>query len=115
MIKKKILLSLTIIMTVLFCVSCADNRASQTKQTMDSWLGATKADLLLKWGPPSSTFPDGKGGEIYSYIHSYQTSGSYKYNDFYDIIIYRPPKEHQSIYRFYINSQDVIYNYYYEY
>ncbi|NEM99330.1 hypothetical protein [Pontibacter burrus] len=36
----------------------------QLKEQMDSWIGATKHQLLLKWGTPAVTTSDGNGGEI---------------------------------------------------
>jgi hypothetical protein len=34
---------------------------------MDSWVGSTKQDLILKWGPPERTASDGGTGEILVY------------------------------------------------
>lgn len=31
---------------------------------MDSWLGHTKQELIMTWGPPSRVASDGAGGEI---------------------------------------------------
>jgi hypothetical protein len=78
---------------------------------MDTWLGASKSQLLLQWGAPSSTFTDGKGGEIYSYVYTNQTTG-YSYTNYYTgQTFWRAPQQYQNVYRFYINSNGVIYAY----
>ncbi len=47
-----------------------DNKAF--KLYMDSWLGAhiSEVQLAENWGPPTSVYDDGKGGEIYSFRRS---------------------------------------------
>jgi hypothetical protein len=35
-----------------------------TQNTMDSWIGSSKKDLIMKWGPPDRTASDGGEGEI---------------------------------------------------
>lgn len=37
------------------------------KTIMNSWLGNTKHDLIMSWGPPSTTTSDGNGGQILIY------------------------------------------------
>lgn len=37
------------------------------RQALDPLLGGSKADLITAIGPPTRTFPDGLGGEIYIY------------------------------------------------
>jgi hypothetical protein len=34
---------------------------------MDSWLGHTRQDLIMNWGPPQRTASDGGTGEILVY------------------------------------------------
>jgi hypothetical protein len=38
-----------------------------TQKTMDSWIGSSKKDLIMNWGPPDRTASDGSGGEILIY------------------------------------------------
>jgi len=45
--------------TVLALVAC-----KSTREVMDSWLGHTKHDLIMKWGSPARTASDGENGEI---------------------------------------------------
>ena len=40
---------------------------SSTKKTMDSWIGSSKQQLIMSWGPPTRTADDGAGGEILVY------------------------------------------------
>lgn len=36
---------------------------------MDSWLGSTKQELIMQWGPPARTASDGGTGEILVYAN----------------------------------------------
>jgi hypothetical protein len=60
--KKYFLKSLIILLTVSFLNSCTSQ-----KKILDSWLGMNKKDLILSWGPPTKTIPDGESGEILVY------------------------------------------------
>ena len=55
----KMLLPIAILICIIACTS--------TKQTMDSWIGKTKRDLIMQLGPPSRTTDDGSSGEILVY------------------------------------------------
>lgn len=44
---------------------------------MDSWMGATKQQLILRWGPPTTTASDGNGGEIL--IYARRVYGQFNY------------------------------------
>ena len=83
------------VLFILLCVGCV--ACTTTKQTMDSWLGADKSDLILKWGPPDRVASDGQRGEILIY-------GKPQYN----------PYNGQQFYRttmFYVNPNQLIYHY----
>jgi hypothetical protein len=41
------------------------------QKLMDSWIGSTKQDLILKWGPPEREVSDGGSGEILVYSRSF--------------------------------------------
>jgi hypothetical protein len=56
---KRKLLFFTLILVITSCTS--------TKKAMDSWLGASKQQLFMKWGPPTKTASDGGSGEILVY------------------------------------------------
>lgn len=47
---------------------------------MDSWIGSTKQNLMMSWGPPARTTDDGAGGEILVYA----TQGYIPPSTFYD-------------------------------
>ena len=54
---------------------------------MDSWLGKTKRELIMQWGPPVRTASDGSTGEILVYAYQgyysgYNGQGSYTYWDY---------------------------------
>ena len=56
--KKKILI-LLVVGLLTACVS--------QKEIMNSWLGHTKQELIMSWGPPARTASDGGTGEILIY------------------------------------------------
>lgn len=45
-----------------FLISCGSQ-----KKIMNSWIGLTKHDLVMNWGPPAKISDDGNGGEILVY------------------------------------------------
>ena len=45
-----------------FVLSC-----TSTRKALDPWLGATKHELILNWGPPIRTTSDGGSGEVLVY------------------------------------------------
>lgn len=57
---KKTILMIAVIGVVL--IGC-----QTTQQVMNSWIGHTKHELILSWGPPTSVMDDGNGGEILIY------------------------------------------------
>ncbi len=54
---------------ILFAVTLLTACTSQ-KDIMNSWLGSTKQNLIMSWGPPTRTASDGGSGEIL--VYSYQ-------------------------------------------
>lgn len=52
------------------------NGCTSTKKVMDSYLGRTKSNLILNWGPPTNVANDGQGGEIYIYARKIHYQGS---------------------------------------
>lgn len=50
---------------------CASTNFTQTEtDTMNSWVGHTKAELVQTWGPPLKIDSDQQGGEIFTYEKS---------------------------------------------
>ena len=50
---------------------------------MDSWIGNTKQQLIMSWGPPERTSSDGSGGEVLIYVHSrYNSINRYTIYDY---------------------------------
>lgn len=74
----KLLIACVIISII--CSSCTIE-----KKTMDSWIGSTKQNLILKWGPPARIASDGGNGEILIYSTQSYLYGSvyYRYRMFY--------------------------------
>jgi hypothetical protein len=56
---------------VLLCVAlsavgCAST-LSETDKAMQAWVGDSVSNLVASWGPPQTTYDDGKGGRILIY------------------------------------------------
>lgn len=100
--------SILIIFTTVLLLGCSQLFYSNTKtpeQTIaelnqnfeakvKSWIGQTKQEMLLNWGPPNARFSDGNNGEIYTYSVSAPFSfGTYT-----------------GISNFYIDSKGIIYH-----
>lgn len=49
-------------------LSCTSQKKS-TQTILNSWIGDTKQNLILKWGPPTQSTSDGGNGEILIYAH----------------------------------------------
>jgi hypothetical protein len=41
------------------------------QKLMDSWIGSSKQDLVMAWGPPERVASDGGSGEILIYSRSF--------------------------------------------
>lgn len=54
-----------IAIVLVFFTSCMS--AKKVNSQMDSWLGSTKQELIMQWGPPAKTVSDGSEGEILIY------------------------------------------------
>ena len=67
-----------------------------TKNVMNSWIGHTKHDLYMTWGPPAKTDSDGADGEVL--VYATQT-----YSPYYNITLYQYKL-------FYVNKAGVIYH-----
>ena len=101
--KKKyfLFLLLTTLFTLNSCSSFLDPSKAQTDKTikmMETWIGSTKQDLLLKWGSPDSITSDGNGGEIVSF---------YEYDK---VMVYDTLITRRYTYSFYIDAQQKIYH-----
>lgn len=76
------------------------------KQTMDSWLGHTKAELYQSWGAPTYTNSDALGGEILTYAKN-RTLSNQLYGGH---VLYNNYEQYTD---FYVNADGVIYRYRY--
>lgn len=70
---KKLFLTFTV---VLF-ISCAS-----TRKALDSWLGSSKQNLIMSWGPPQRVFDNSPNGEILIYAKQvYIAPSTYYYGN----------------------------------
>lgn len=58
----KTLLALLFILVLLSC---------SASKKLDSWIGSTKKEVVMRYGPPEMTTTDTDGGEIITYTNSY--------------------------------------------
>ena len=61
------------LITSTFVLSCGTSKKIQ--ETMDSWMGNHKSELIKSWGPPNRYESDGAGGEILIYEKSVTRGG----------------------------------------
>ena len=71
----KSILSLAIIGLLTSCTS--------KKEVMKSWVGESKQNLIISWGPPEQIIEDGEGGEILAYSRQVNAPVSYYANNSY--------------------------------
>jgi hypothetical protein len=43
---------------------------NQIDKSLESWVGHDVNELIASWGPPSRSFSDGKGGQIFVYTET---------------------------------------------
>ncbi len=91
---KRKLFTLTVILIISSCIS--------TRKVMDSWIGASKQQLYMKWGPPTKTASDGGGGEILVYSEQGYNPGIPNYGV--------APSTYWDNKYFYVNSEGKIYH-----
>ncbi len=67
--KKHIILLLFSVLMFNGCASLDLNKkqTDQAIEVMNSWIGSSKQELLLKWGAPANVTSDGNGGEILTF------------------------------------------------
>ncbi|MBC8551243.1 MAG: discoidin domain-containing protein [Candidatus Marinimicrobia bacterium] len=100
--------------SLILIISCTN-----TADILNTWLGLSKHDLIVGWGPPLRTEPDGKGGEIAVYAKQLYEDGTtgYSWTDKKGTTYTTAPEAGYHYWRwyyFYINAQDKIYHWRYE-
>jgi hypothetical protein len=108
--KKLMRLTVATITVMVFLSSCVILMAAQVNGQMKTWIGQSKQQLLMQWGPPSATFDDGNGGEVWTYESFRQTIGVAQTNS-YGQTLYRPPQQYRAVRQFYIDRNGTIYSY----
>jgi len=61
---------LFVVLLLAILPSCASLDPSKV---MQSWVGSHYSDLMMKWGPPTRSMPDGRGGQILIYEYDRYT------------------------------------------
>lgn len=69
--KSKPIIFLFLIFTMILFSSCSPGE--KISKAMNSWVGSHYSDMMLKWGPPTYSTSDGKGGQIL--VYQYERSG----------------------------------------
>lgn len=107
---RKALAPLALILLLSGCTSISDN--------MNSWVGSTQHDLILKWGPPTRTTSDGADGTIL--VYEYTSNGGQIPGQAYvgagGVVFYTAPQSTQrtATRMFYVNGEGVIYSWRWE-
>lgn len=52
---------------ILLLSSCGYEKKMAEQKALDSWIGSTENALVIQWGPPNRTDPDGNGGKILTF------------------------------------------------
>jgi len=59
------------LLSLSFFYACSPG--TKISEAMQSWVGSHYSDMMLKWGPPTYSTDDGKGGQIL--VYQYDRSG----------------------------------------
>lgn len=94
---------LLIFIAFTFLISCKSQ-----KQIMDSWLGSSKQNLIMSWGPPDRTASDGGTGEILVYAKRIYIPSSTFY-DSYGGSSTTPARTYWDYKYIYVNNEGKIY------
>ena len=98
--KKSILLLAVVTFTLLSCTS--------TKKVLDSWLGGSKQNLIMSWGPPQRVFDNSPNGEILVYAKQvYTQPTTYNFGSNQTTI---PGENYWSYTYMYVNTSGKIYH-----
>lgn len=98
---KKSILILVVVGLLTACTS--------QKEIMNSWMGSTKQNLIMSWGPPARTADDGAGGEILVYAKQVYIPPSTFY-DGYGGSSTRPAQTYWDYKMFWVNTEGKIYH-----
>ncbi len=75
-----------------------------------SWVGHDSQELLVAWGPPTSTFDDGRGGQVWTYEMARQTMGTAWANQR-GQVFYTAPRQYSAVRHFFIDQNGKVYGY----
>ena len=102
------------VLGVLIVVCLAGCASLTPSKAMQSWVGQQYGDMMLKWGPPTRTAPDGRGGQIVIYEYNRdmgQTPGRAVRNPDGSVSYTAPQSNGYVATRmFWVNADGVIYN-----
>jgi hypothetical protein len=110
---------IAVLILALFLVGCQN-----VSKTLASWVGHNMTELIASWGPPSQTFADGKGGQVFVYKYSrswvqpgqattsYSATTSSGYTSGQATTVYSPSyvQGYDAYRMFYVNGDGVIYS-----
>lgn len=67
--RQKKSLRAVVVVVVFLLAGCAHMRAAQYRKTLDSWMGSDISQVIVQWGPPSTTYlmPDGRTAYTWLY------------------------------------------------
>jgi len=89
-------------------IGCSATKKLSLKETMDSWLGHSKTELIESWGPPTSSYNIGDGNEVLTFLQEWQIDGK-TYYDRYNRLQYKAPQKRYCKRMIYVNKYGKIY------
>ena len=98
-----------IYLLVLFLFPAVISCTAGITKTMNSWKGAHKSVLFMSWGPPTRVDPDGRGGEILTYVFDRNTGHKISKTLYGDDYVVKPTGW-QARRMFWVNKKGIIYH-----
>lgn len=98
---------------LLYLTGCMGAKIKKMNESMQSWVGCHKSDLIRQIGPPTRYESDGKNGEIliYEYQHGRQIPGTAYTGTDGNLYYTNPTTIKYDVYRmFYANEKGIIYH-----
>jgi hypothetical protein len=95
-----------------FHVGCS--MGEEISKAMNSWVGSHYSDMMLKWGPPTYSTSDGRGGQILVYRYNrngWATPGK-AWKDQWGNVYYTAPQNYDYVAErmFYVDDKGIIYS-----
>lgn len=104
----------SVLFIVMFFFQVGCSTGEEISKAMNSWVGSHYSDMMLKWGPPTYSTSDGRGGQILVYRYArngWQIPGR-AWADRFGNVYYTDPQNLSYVAErmFYVNEKGIIYS-----